>query len=115
MSKPDLFIVINDGFLENISINNRNTPYKTWILKVANDTIVVSRAGFSNSLAVGTLLSTQFIRGGAETTANHRIIYNSSNGQLLFDADGSGTTAATQIATLNTGLAMTNADILVIA
>jgi hypothetical protein len=34
---------------------------------------------------------------------------------LLFDFDGSSAIAATQIATLSTGLAMTNADILVIA
>lgn len=82
---------------------------------VVDDSIVVSRAGFSNSLAVGTLLATQFIKGVAATNTSHRFIYNNINGQLLFDSDGSGATAATQIATLSTGLAMTNADILVIA
>ncbi|PSF37136.1 hypothetical protein C7H19_11915 [Aphanothece hegewaldii CCALA 016] len=82
---------------------------------VTDDAIVISRAGFSNSLAVGTLLATQFIKGTAATTTSHRFIYNNNNGQLLFDPDGNGATAATQIATLSTGLAMTNADILVIA
>ncbi|GFE69935.1 choice-of-anchor Q domain-containing protein [Chroococcus sp. FPU101] len=95
------------------SVNERTDTITDF--NVTDDTIVVSRAGFSNSLTVGTLLSTQFIRGAAATTSNHRFIYNNNNGQLLFDPDGNGAIAATQIATLNTGLAMTNADILVVA
>ena len=41
------------------------------------------------------------------------IIYNSKTGALLYDEDGNGMLASMQIATL-TGLAMTNADIVVI-
>lgn len=33
---------------------------------------------------------------------------------LSYDSDGNGTTAALQIATIGTGLALTNADIVVI-
>ncbi|WP_017295113.1 Calx-beta domain-containing protein [Geminocystis herdmanii] len=81
---------------------------------VADDTILVSRSGFGGGLAVGTLLSTQFTIGSSATTSAHRFFYNNSNGGLFFDVDGSGATSAVQIATLNTGLAMTNADIVVI-
>ncbi|BAQ65932.1 M10 family metallopeptidase C-terminal domain-containing protein [Geminocystis sp. NIES-3709] len=81
---------------------------------VTDDTIQVSRSGFGGSLAVGTLLSTQFELGTSATTSAHRFIYNSSNGGLFFDVDGSGATTAVQIATLNTGLALTNADIVII-
>ncbi|WP_219907620.1 Calx-beta domain-containing protein [Aphanothece hegewaldii] len=82
---------------------------------VGDDTIVVSKVGFKSGLTVGTLATTQFIQGAAATTANHRFIYNNTNGQLLFDSDGNGVNAAISIATLSTGLAMTNQDILVIA
>lgn len=81
---------------------------------VVDDSIFISKAGFSNSLTVGTLAATQFIKGAAATTASHRIIYNSTNGQLLFDSDGNGVNTAIQIANLSTGLAMTNQDILVL-
>ncbi|WP_308256305.1 hypothetical protein [Geminocystis sp. GBBB08] len=47
-------------------------------------------------------------------TCPHRFFYNSSNGGLFFDADGSGAIAAVQFATFNYGLALTNIDIVVI-
>jgi Ca2+-binding RTX toxin-like protein len=78
---------------------------------VSDDTILVSASGFGGGLVAGTLSSAQFIKGTAATTSAHRFIYNS--GKLLFDADGNGATSAVQIATLSTGLAMTNADIVV--
>jgi Ca2+-binding RTX toxin-like protein len=81
---------------------------------VTNDTILISGSDFGGGLLAGTLLSTQFTLGSSATTDAHRFIYNSSNGALFFDVDGDGATSAVQIATLNTGLAMTNQDIVVI-
>jgi Ca2+-binding RTX toxin-like protein len=43
-----------------------------------------------------------------------RFIYNNTNGALFFDVDGNGSTAQLQLATLNTGLALTNQDIFVL-
>ncbi|MBL1209203.1 MAG: calcium-binding protein, partial [Geminocystis sp. GBBB08] len=80
---------------------------------VTDDTILISSSGFGG-LGVGTLISTQFTIGSSATTLDHRFFYNSSNGRLFFDVDGSGATSAVQIAILNTGLAMTNDDIVVI-
>jgi Ca2+-binding RTX toxin-like protein len=74
---------------------------------VLDDTILVSRSGFSGGLTVGTLLNTQFTTGTSATTSAHRFIYNASNGQLWYDIDGTGTTAASQIATLSPTLALT--------
>ena len=83
---------------------------------VADDTIVVSAAGFGGGLKAGAAItSKQFTLGVAATDKSDRFIYNSSDGALLFDVDGSGSTAATQLASLPTGLAMTNNDIFVIA
>ena len=41
-------------------------------------------------------------------------IYNNATGALLYDANGNGAGAAVQIATLSAGLAVTNADFVVI-
>lgn len=45
--------------------------------------------------------------GTAATNAFTRLIYNSQNGQLFHDADGTGSAAAVQIAQLPTGLTFT--------
>lgn len=83
---------------------------------VADDTIVVSAGGFGGGLISGAAItSNQITLGSAAADASDRFIYNSSNGALWFDADGTGSTAAVQLASLPTGLAMTNNDISVIA
>ena len=86
--------------------------------RVTDDTLVLSVSGFGGGLAIGTLASNQFRIGAnatTATTADHRVIYNSTNGALFFDADGLGGSAATQFATLNSKLLLTNADFSVIA
>ncbi|MBD2438568.1 calcium-binding protein, partial [Nostoc sp. FACHB-110] len=83
---------------------------------VVDDTIVVSAAGFGGGLVAGAAIATnQFVIGTAATTANQRFIYSQSNGALFFDRDGTGSSAQVQIASLSTGLALTNADIFVSA
>ncbi|MCA2719587.1 choice-of-anchor U domain-containing protein, partial [Microcystis sp. M169S2] len=80
---------------------------------VLDDTVLVSRSGFSGGLTVGTLLNTQLTTGTSATTSAHRFIYNASNGQLWYDIDGTGTTAASQIATLSPTLALTASNFVV--
>ncbi|MBL1210788.1 MAG: calcium-binding protein, partial [Geminocystis sp. GBBB08] len=80
---------------------------------ITDDTLRVLGSGFGGGLITGTLLLTQFTIGSSATTSAHRFFYNSSTGGLFFDVDGSGATAAVQFATLNTGLALTNADLVV--
>lgn len=83
---------------------------------MVDDTIVVSAAGFGGGLVVGAAIaSSQFLLGSAATTASHRFLYDRNNGALFFDQDGTGAIAKVQFATLNTGLSLTNADILVVA
>lgn len=79
------------------------------------DTISVSAAGFGGGLRAGTLLASQFVLGASALDTNDRFIYQKTTGALFFDIDGTGAAAKIQIATLNAGLAMTNADILVVA
>jgi len=86
--------------------------------KVIDDTLVVSASQFGGGLTVGTAIDSSQFRIGAgattATTADHRFIYNSTNGALFFDADGSATTAmAIQLATLSPQLALTAGDFIV--
>ncbi|MFN7307847.1 MAG: hypothetical protein ACK5TQ_14895, partial [Acetobacteraceae bacterium] len=67
---------------------------------VADDTILLDNSIFDNIGEVGTLAASAFAIGTAATTTEHRIIYNSTTGALLYDADGSGGVAAVQFATL---------------
>jgi len=86
--------------------------------KVIDDTLVVSASQFGGGLTLGTAIDSSQFRIGAgattATTADHRFIYNSTNGALFFDADGSATTAmAIQLATLSPQLALTAGDLIV--
>jgi Ca2+-binding RTX toxin-like protein len=82
---------------------------------VVDDSIVLSATGFGGGLVANTTLSVaQFTINTTATTSAHRVIYNSSNGNLFFDRDGNASSfAPVQIATLNSGLGLTNADFLV--
>ena len=80
--------------------------------QVGIDKLYISARGFGGGLVGGASLSAaQFTLGTAATDSSDRFIYNSSTGALFFDVDGTGATAQVQIATLQTGLALTNADI----
>jgi len=52
---------------------------------------------------------------GTATDTNDRVVFNTSTGQLYYDADGSGSGAAAQlIATVQTGASVASADIVVV-
>jgi hypothetical protein len=80
---------------------------------VADDTIQLTKAIFTG-LAGNQLAASAFVIGAGASTIDHRIIYNSASGALLFDSDGSGASAAVQFATLTPGLALTAADFVLI-
>jgi serralysin len=80
---------------------------------VAADTIQIDNSVFAG-LSAGTLSAARFHIGSAAADSNDRIIYNSATGALIFDSNGSASGGAKQFATLDTGLALTNADIVVI-
>lgn len=80
---------------------------------VADDQFRLNSAAFGG-LPVGTLAAAAFHIGTAAADASDRIIYNSATGALLFDADGNGAGAAVQFASISTGLAMTNAEFVIV-
>ena len=75
----------------------------------------MSASGFGGGLTLGLLAADLFTIGSAATDGSDRFIYNSATGALSFDADGSGSLAQVQFATLSTGLNLTSRDILVVA
>ncbi len=81
---------------------------------VIDDTIALSVSVFK-ALSIGSLSAADFVIGARAGDASDRIIYNSSTGALYYDADGSGSGAAQQIASLSKGLALTAADFLLVA
>jgi Ca2+-binding RTX toxin-like protein len=74
------------------------------------DLFNVSSSGFATIGGLGTLAASRFFLGAAATTTGHRFLYDSSNGNLWFDSDGTGITAQVQIAQLSTGLALSNTN-----
>jgi Ca2+-binding RTX toxin-like protein len=82
---------------------------------VNNDSIEVFGSNFGGGLVEDSSLSVdQFVLGSAATDSSDRFIYNDANGELFFDVDGNGSTAQVQLATLNSGLTLTNEDIFVV-
>lgn len=84
-----------------------------------NDTIRLENAVFTALTQTGTLAANAFTSNttGLATAAAHRVIYNTTNGALNYDADGSaGGSQAQQFATLTTvtGTALSNNDFVVI-
>jgi Ca2+-binding RTX toxin-like protein len=82
---------------------------------LADDLIVIDNAVFSG-LATGALASSAFRANatGLAGDSSDRIIYDTDDGFLYFDRDGTGTASRVQFATLTAGLTMTAAEFLVI-
>lgn len=71
---------------------------------VAGDSFRLSKSVFSLATAQGAPLSaSEFISGTGATTAQHRIIYNTSDGYLYWDADGIGSGSAIKFAEVGMG------------
>jgi Ca2+-binding RTX toxin-like protein len=84
---------------------------------VAADTIRLENAIFAALTTTGTLAADAFRANttGLATDASDRIVYETDTGKLFYDADGSGAGATgIQFATVTDGLALTNADFVVI-
>jgi hypothetical protein len=80
------------------------------------DRIEVYSANFGN-LAVGTLATSRFVSGAAPAAldGNAVFLYNSSNGQLTFDSNGSAAGGTTSIALLSGGASLNAGDIRIVA
>jgi serralysin len=79
----------------------------------AGEDRIALRGGFFD-LPKGALDASAFHIGSTAADPDDRILYDADAGTLLFDADGSGASAAVLFATVGTGLSLTAADFLMI-
>ena len=102
-----------DTFVFNVTVDaaNRDTISD---FNPVQDTLRLDHLFFTGIGPNGVLGADAFQVNGVAADADVRIIYNSGNGKLFFDADGSGAGAAIWFATLSPGLALTNADFVVV-
>jgi Ca2+-binding RTX toxin-like protein len=79
------------------------------------DTIELENAIFTKLTATGNLKATKFavVASAADFDKGSIITYVSSTGDLYYDTNGSSAGGATLFATLDVGLALTNADFFV--
>ena len=78
----------------------------------ASDRIMLLTSIFS---AIGaTLDASELALGAAAADANDYLIYNNANGQLFYDADGSGTSGQTLFATLTPGTVLDVNDFIIV-
>jgi len=85
---------------------------------VANDSIQLSKAAMAGLGLVGALTAPEFESGAGLTAAasvTGRIVYNTTTGALYYDADGSGATAAVQIATFTSAPVLVVGEFAIIA
>ena len=80
---------------------------------VTDDTIQLENSVFTQLGATGVLSAGNF-KIGTAADANDYILYNNANGVITYDSDGNGSAGAVQIAVVGAGLALTNADFIVI-
>ncbi len=80
---------------------------------VVDDRLVLDHDAFSK-LPVGALKASAFVIGTKALDADDRLIYDSQTGRLFYDADGTGKTAAVQIAQLDSHLKLTAGDFLIV-
>ncbi|MGO4526357.1 cadherin domain-containing protein [Microvirga sp. 2MCAF35] len=79
-----------------------------------DDTIHLAKSVFKGIAKKGVLAKAAFYVGTKAHDADDRIIYDKKKGALWYDADGTGSKAAIQIATLDKNLKLTNLDFFVV-
>jgi Ca2+-binding RTX toxin-like protein len=105
-----------DTFLFNTALTTTGIDTIT-DFNATDDTIKLENAIFTKLTTLGTLNAANFKIGAAAADVDDFVVYNDSTGALFYDADGSGTGAAVQIALLGTTTthpAVTNTDFVVI-
>ena len=99
-----------DTFLFNSALDASTNHDHIVGFSVGEDTIALSTNIFSQLTTLGTLSEANFFSGTSAHDADDRIIYDSTTGNIYYDADGDGAVEAVLFAHVSAGLALTNAD-----
>ena len=90
-----------------LGAGNVDTVQDFWVAQ--GDRILLSRNVFAGA-GYDALVGTAFTLGAVATTAEHRIVYNQSTGELFYDADGAGGMAAVKFAIIANHLQLSAAS-----
>jgi Ca2+-binding RTX toxin-like protein len=107
-----------DTFVFNTAPNGSNNLDTVQDFTSGSDALSFSRAIFTGLVSTGVLGTDAFWSGASVNTAHDatdRFIYNTTTGALWYDADGTGATAAIQVAILTGHPALVFSDILIAA
>jgi Ca2+-binding RTX toxin-like protein len=104
-----------DAFVFDTALNASTNVDTITDFNVVADIMQIDNAVFAG-LATGTLKAAAFRANtsGNAADSSDRVIYETDTGNLFFDANGSGAGGKVLFAKLDAGLALTNADFLVI-
>ncbi|MEE1658433.1 cadherin domain-containing protein, partial [Microvirga sp. CF3062] len=108
----DIF-VFDTKLSKSAKINKANQD-KIVDFKVVDDTLHLAKSVFKTLDKKGVLKASEFYQGTKAHDASDNLIYNKKSGALYYDADGTGSSAQIQIATLSKNLKMTHKDFFVI-
>ncbi|OBZ94102.1 hypothetical protein ADU59_18065 [Pararhizobium polonicum] len=106
----------NDTFAFNRALSATTNVDTITDFNVSADTISLDDAIFTAIGAVGVLAASAFRSNttGLAGDASDRIIYESDTGELYYDSNGTGAGGSVLFAKVSTGLALTNADFLIV-
>ncbi len=104
----------SDTFFFNTALSAVTNVDRITDFSVPADTIRLENAIFAALGTTGTLAAAAFHIGAAAADTSDRIIYNSVTGALIYDSNGSTSGGSVRFATLDAGLALTNADFVVV-
>lgn len=102
----------NDAFVFDSALDALSNVDTILDYSTADDRIWLDDAVFT-ALTAGNDPGAAFVIGSAATSAAHRLIYNSVNGSLSYDADGVGGDDAIVFARIGAGQAMTSAEFMI--
>lgn len=104
-----------DVFLFGAPLDGRTNVDRILDFRAVDDTIYLDDQIFTRLGAGGRLAATAFVRtaSGRATDGKDRIIYDTDDGSLFYDPDGTGVKAAIKFAVLAKGLQLTASDFFV--
>jgi Ca2+-binding RTX toxin-like protein len=104
----------NDTFYFNTTPNASTNVDTITDFSSADDVIWLENAIFTSLSATGTLASDYFSATATAQDANDYIFYDQTTGNLYYDADGTGSTAAVQIANLSSHPSINYSDFFIV-
>ena len=107
----------NDKFVFDTAFNGPEGTDTIVDFTISKDRIILHSSVFSTLLEAGVLAEANFFASatGSAADENDYILYNTSNGSLLYDFDGNGQGVAVEFAKLTSSPEINNKDFVVVA